>query len=316
MPIYNKFVDQAKKLNPRFLSMIIPSRWMASGLGLSDFRRAMLADRRVRNLVDYPSASELFPGVEVKGGICYFLWDRDSEGDCAVTTVRGQDVVGPLDRNLGEFDVFVRDSHALRILRKVQHKHEPSIIEILSVDKEFGWTSNFTGFQKAECPGDLPLYYIRKMKRGVGYIARKSVNKSEQLIDTWKVLVPEAFNGGDGVPHQITGKPLIASSPSVCTQSFLFFYVSSKTEAESIQSYYKTKFFRFLVSLRKITQHATRSTYTWVPQQVWDRKWTDEVLYKKYKLTQEDITFIESRVKPMSDDAPAAADEDEEVSDE
>jgi site-specific DNA-methyltransferase (adenine-specific) len=299
IPIYNKFVDQAKKLNPRFLSMIIPSRWMASGLGLSEFRRTMLEDRRIRRLVDYPVASEIFPGVEVKAGVCYFLWERDSEGDCAVTTVRGDDVVGPVDRDLREYDVFVRDSRALEILRKVQSKKEPSITEILSVDKEFGWTSNFDGFHETKRPGDLPLYYIRKMKRGVGYIARKSVSKSEQLIATWKVLVPEAFNGGDGVPHQIIGKSLIAPSPSVCTQSFLFFHVRSRKEAKSVHSYYTTRFFRFLVSLRKITQHATRTTYTWVPQQTWDCTWTDDELYKKYRLTKDDIAFIESRIRPM-----------------
>ncbi len=168
IPIYNKFVDQAKKMNPRFLSMIIPSRWMASGLGLSEFRRAMLQDRRIRKLVDYPAASELFPGVEVKGGVCYFLWERDSEGDCAVTTVRGDDVVGPVDRNLGEYDVFVRDSRALDVLRKVQSKEESPITEILSVDKEFGWTSNFDGFHERRKSGDVALYYIRRGKRGVG----------------------------------------------------------------------------------------------------------------------------------------------------
>jgi site-specific DNA-methyltransferase (adenine-specific) len=200
---------------------------------------------------------------------------------------------------LGEFDVFVRDSRALEILHKVQRKQEPSIIEILSVDKEFGWTSNFDGFHETERPGDLPLYYIRKMKRGVGYIARKSVSKSEQLIDTCKVLAPKAFNGGDGVPHQILGKPLITPSPSVCTQSFLFFHVRSGKEAKSVHSYYMTRFFRFLASLRKITQDATRSTYTWIPQQAWDRTWTDEALYKKYGLTKDDISFIESRVRPM-----------------
>ncbi len=299
IPIYNKFVEQAKKLNPRFLAMIIPSRWMAGGLGLSEFRQQMLQDRRIRQLVDFPAAAEVFPGVELKGGVCYFLWERDTEGDCAVTTVRGQNVIGPVDRNLGEFDVFVRDSRALEILRKVQRNQEPSIIEILSVDKEFGWTSNFDGFHETKRPGDLPLYYIRKMKRGVGYIAPKSVTKSQDLIDTWKVLVPEAFNGGDGVPHQIMGKPLIAPSPSVCTQSFLFFYVSTCKEAKSIRSYYMTRFFRFLVSLRKITQHATRSTYTWVPQQDWNHTWCDEKLYTKYKLTEDEIAFIESMVRPM-----------------
>jgi site-specific DNA-methyltransferase (adenine-specific) len=167
------------------------------------------------------------------------------------------------------------------------------------VDKEFGWTSNFDDFHKTERPGDLPLYYIRKMKRDVGYIARKSVSKSEHLIDTWKVLVPKAFNGGDSVPHQILGKSLITPSPSVCTQSFLFFHVRSRMEAKSVHSYYTTRFFRFIVSLRKITQDATRSTYTWVPQQTWDRTWTDEALYEKYNLTKADIEFIESMIRPM-----------------
>ena len=299
IPIYNKFVEQAKKLNPRYLSMIIPSRWMASGLGLSEFRDTMLKDRRTRKLVDFPLAGEIFPGVEVKGGVCYFLWERDNEGDCEVTTLRGRDVAGPVKRNLGEFDVFVRDSRAVEILRKVLLKQEVSINTILARDKEFGWTSNFDGFHETERSGDVPLYYIRKMKRGMGYIGRKAVTKSPHLIDTWKVLVPQAFNGGDAVPHQILGKPLIAPSPSVCTQSFLFFYIKSRKSAQSLQSYYTTRFFRFLVSLRKITQHATHSTYAWVPQQKWDRTWTDKALYKKYDLTKDDIAFIESMVRPM-----------------
>jgi site-specific DNA-methyltransferase (adenine-specific) len=125
------------------------------------------------------------------------------------------------------------------------------------------------------------------------------VTKSEHLIDTWKVLVPQAYNGGDGVPHPILGKSQIAPSPSVCTQSFLFFYVGSVDEAKSIQSYYATKLFRFLVSLRKITQHATHSTYTWVPMQAWDCDWTDAMLYKKYGITDKEIAYIESMIRPM-----------------
>jgi len=299
MPIYNKFVDQAKKLNPRFLSMIIPSRWMASGLGLSEFRRTMLEDRRIRKLVDYPIASEIFPGVEVKGGVCYFLWERDTEGHCAVTTVRGDDVTGPLNRNLGEFDVFVRDSRALDILRKVQRKQEPSVMEILSVDKEFGWTSNFKGFHDERKQGDVPIYYISKTKRSMGWIKRSAIEKSPELIDKWKVMIPQAYGAGEGIPHQILGQPFVAPNPSACTQTYLFVYVASKKAAESVESYVRTRFLRFLISLRKITQHATRSTYTWVPQQAWDRTWTDEALYKKYGLSKDDITFIESRVRPM-----------------
>jgi len=300
IPIYNKFVDQAKKLNPRFLTMIIPSRWMTSGLGLSEFRRTMLEDRQIRKLVDYPVASEIFPGVEVKGGVCYFLWERDTEGDCAVTTVRGDDVVGPANRNLGEYDVFVRDSRAIDILHKILRRKEPSITEILSVDKEFGWTSNFDGFHDKKKQNDVPIYYIRKTKRSIGWIERSAIDKSLELVDTWKVMVPQAYGAGESIPHQILGQPFVAPNPSVCTQTYLFFNLDSKRAAESVEGYLRTRFLRFLVSLRKITQHATRSTYTWVPQQSWDRIWTDKELYKKYGLTKDDIAFIESRIRPMN----------------
>ncbi len=309
VPIYQHFIEQAKKLQPRYLSMIIPSRWMASGLGLSEFRQTMLGDRCISELVDYPAANDVFPGVEVKAGVCYFLWDASHNGSCNVTTFRGGEKIGPIQRDLGEYDVFVRDSRAISILHKVLKHREPSINTILARDKEFGWTSNFDGFHETERSGDVPLNYIRKMKRGVGYINRKEVTKSSQLIDTWKVLVPQAFNGGDGLPHQILGKPLIAPSPSVCTQSFLFFHVSSKEAARSIQSYYTTRFFRFLVSVRKITQHATHSTYTWVPMQKWSQIWTDEDLYAKYRITRKEQDYIESQVRPM--ELTGSSDDDE-----
>ena len=305
VPIYQHFVEQAKKLEPHFLTMVIPSRWMASGLGLSEFRQTMLGDRRMRELVDYPAANDVFPGVEVKAGVCYFLWDTAHNGDCNVTTSRGGEVIGPMARNLGEYDVFVRDGRAMSILRKVLKHNEPSINTILARDKEFGWTSNFDGFHEKKRAGDLPLYYIRTMKRDVGYISRTEVTKSAHLIDKWKVLVPQAYNGGDGVPHQIMGKPIIAPSPSVCTQSFLFFSVDSEKAAKSLQSYYTTRFFRFLVSLRKITQHATHSTYVWVPMQNWDRVWTDDILYEKYGITKQEQAYIESQVRVMNLDNDA-----------
>lgn len=254
----------------------------------------------MRALVDYPAASDVFPGVEVKAGVCYFLWDAKHDDECTVTTIRGGTVIGPTKRDLGEYDVFVRDSLAMSILRKVRKYGEPSVNSILARDKEFGWTSNFDGFHNKEKPGDLPLHHIRKMKRDIGFIGRHDVTKSTHLIDTWKVLVPKAYNGGDGVPHQILGKPLIAPSPSVCTQSFLFFYVGSDKEADSLLSYYTTRFFRFLISLRKITQDATHSTYTWIPMQTWDRTWTDAELYKKYGITTDEQTYIESQVRAMS----------------
>ena len=299
IPIYNKFVEQAKKLSPRFLSMIIPSRWMASGLGLSEFRRTMLEDRRIRKLVDYERMDDVFPGVDFEGGVCFFLWDRDNEGDCDVTTISGDEVTGPVPRDLNEYDILVRDSRGLKILRKVLSAGEQSITDILSVDKEFGWTSNFDGFHEKQRSNDVALYYNRAGKRLFGWINRKDVDKSPQLIDTWKVMVPAAYGERGTRPATVLGPSFIAGSPSVCTQTYLFFYVDSKKEANSLNSYLRTRFFRFLVSLRKITQHATRSTYKWVPQQTWDRMWTDEALYKTYGLTKDDIAFIESRIRPM-----------------
>jgi site-specific DNA-methyltransferase (adenine-specific) len=298
MPIYQHFVEQAKALEPKLLCMVIPSRWMASGLGLNEFRKTMLADARMCELIDYPASNDVFPGVDVMAGVCYFLWNSTYSGFCNVTTLRGDEVVGPVARDLGEFDVLVRDARAISILRKVLAHGEPSINVILARDKEFGWTSNFAGFHAKEQPSDVPIYYIKAVKRSIGFIDRRSVTKSSHLVDTWKVLVPEAY-GGSTVPGPILGKSLIAPAPSVCTQSFLFFFVESGEVAKSLQSYYCTRLFRFLVSLRKITQHATHSTYTWVPMQTWNGKWSDEMLYQKYDITAEEQAFIESQVSPM-----------------
>lgn len=300
VPIYQNFVEQAKALQPRYLSMVIPARWMASGLGLSEFRQTMLNDQRLRELVDYPQAAEVFPGVEIKAGVCYFLWDAEYNGACNVTTIRGGESIGPIQRKLNEYDIFVRDARAVEILHKVAKRGENSVNTILARDKEFGWTSNFDGFHDDERVGDVPICYIRKMKRATGYINRNEVTKSVEMIDTWKVLVPKAFNGGDALPHQILGKPMIVPSPSTCTQSFLFFNVSSQEEAKSLQSYYATRFFRFLVSVRKITQDATHSTYAWVPMQSWDRIWSDDELYSKYGITKKERSYIESQVREMN----------------
>lgn len=298
--IYQLFVQQAMRLEPRYLSMVVPSRWLAGGRGLDDFRKTMLSGGHLRQLIDYPSASDVFPGVEIKAGVCYFLWDASFAGDCDVTTVRGDETVGPMQRDLSEYDVFVRDGRAISILHKIQKHQEPSINTILTRDTAFGLASNFDDFQQKQSVGTIPLYYIRRMKRGVGFIKQASVTKNSKLLDKWKVLVPEAYNGGDTLPHQILGKPLVAASPSACTQSFMFFYLESEKAARSVQSYYTTRLFRFLVAQRKITQHALHSTYSWVPLQEWDTAWTDEALYKKYGITEDEQEYIRSQVRPMT----------------
>ncbi len=299
--IYHLFVEQAMNLEPRYLSMVTPARWLAGGRGMDEFRSKMLSGRKLKELVDYPVSKDVFPGVEVKGGIAYFLWAGAHSGLTNVTTIRGKETVGPIARALDEFDVFVRDSRAVDILHKVKAKKEASITEILTGDTPFGIATNFDGWHQKEKSGDVALHLVKSGKRLVGYIPRDEVKKNNQLIDFWKVLTPEAgSDGGQKIPDVVLGKPLIAEPESICSQSFLAFWVDSESDAQSLQSYISTKFFRFLVSLRKITQHALRSTYTWVPQQKWDRKWTDELLYKKYNLSQNDIDYIEAVIKPMN----------------
>jgi site-specific DNA-methyltransferase (adenine-specific) len=297
--IYHLFVEQAKKLEPKFLSMVVPSRWLAGGRGLDEFRKEMLIARKLLRLVDYPVSKEVFPNVEVKGGICYFLWSNAYSGPCEVTVVRGDDETTS-SRRLDEFDVFVRDPRAVGILRKVLKAGEKSITEILTADTPFGIATNFDGFHDEKKSGDVALYYVKSGKRDIGFVPRKTITKNATLIDKWKVFVPKAgSDGGQKIPDSVLGKPWLSPPPSVATQTFLGFCVSSEAEARSVESYYRTKFFRHLVSLRKLTQDALRPMYSWIPIQEWDRAWTDKVLYKKYGLTKDETDYIEAVIRPM-----------------
>ena len=302
--IYHLFVNMAKQLEPRYLSMVIPSRWMGGatrGVGdFNGFRDRMLNDGHIRNLVDFPNSKEVFPGVDVKGGVCYFLWDSSYVGDASVKTIREGNEANAM-RQLNEYDVFVRDHMAIQILHKVKEKNEPSIIELLTADTPFGIASNFDRYSTSKKKGDIGLYFSRNGKRDVGYIERASITKNAGLIDRWKVLTPGAgSDGGQKIPDIVLGKPWICPPPAVCTQTFLAFFVDSEEEAESLESYYRTKFFRFLVSLRKITQNGFRSTYEFVPQQKWTQEWNDAKLYKKYNFTKEECEYIEYMIRPMN----------------
>ncbi len=299
--IYHLFVQQAFNLEPRFVSMVVPSRWMAGGRGMDEFRAEMLSSAKLAEIVDFPVSKDVFPGVEVKGGICYFLWEKAHAGRTNVTTIRGEEVIGPVARDLGEFDVFVRDPRAVEILHKVQAKSEPSVTDILTGDTPFGIATNFDGYRDTAKAGDVALHLVRSGKRLVGYMPRVDIKKNAHLIDSWKVLTPKAgSDGGQKIPDVVLGKTLVVAPGSVCTQTFIAFWVPSEAEAKSLQSYYCTKFFRFLVSLRKITQDSLRGTYTWVPQQAWNRTWTDALLYEKYGLNQAEIDYVEEVIKPMA----------------
>jgi site-specific DNA-methyltransferase (adenine-specific) len=295
--IYHKFVEQAKKLNPKYLSMIIPARWYSGGKGMDNFRDEMLKDNRIRQIVDYPEAIDCFPGVQIKGGVCYFLWDRENRGLCKVFTSSKGKIVSEMTRPLLEEDceTFIRYNEAISILKKVQKLKEISLKEKISVRKPFGLETTYKGEPK---PFDnaITLY----QNGGVGFIKQAEIKTNYEIIKFYKTLIPPLGSGSDTFPHTILGKPFVVEPNSACTETYLVASVfKNRKEAENLAQYLTTKFLRFLVLLNKPTQHATSKVYAFVPIQDFSESWTDEKLYKKYDLTAEEISFIESMIRPM-----------------
>lgn len=309
-PIYQRFVDQAKALNPRLLSMIIPSRWFTGGKGLDEFRESMLSDGKVRSLVDYPISADVFPRNGPKGGVCYFLWDRDNQGPCAVTT-NFQGETSTTTRLLLEpgADVFIRYNAGLSVLKKVAKvegdksgslglPNARRFDALVSVRRPFGLESTFRGRSNAR-QGDLQLL----QKGGVAHISRTEISAGKGLIDSWKIFVGFAAPGTgdkDTYPHRIISTPFVVEPGTVCTETYLAIGpFASRNEAESALSYLSCRLTRFLILLHKPSQNTTRQVYTFVPTQDWAVTWTDELLYEKYGITDDEIAFIEKVVRPM-----------------
>jgi hypothetical protein len=311
IPIYNLFVEQAKKLNPRLLTMVIPSRWFTGGKGLDEFRESMLKDDRVRSIDDYVIASDIFPGVALKGGVCYFLWERDNPGPCRVTTHFKDDPPATATRPLLETgaDVFIRFNDGLSILKKVIAVETGSadslslpegqrFDELVSTRRPFGFDSTTKG-KTTPGPGDLVMY----RNGGFGYMPRSDVTTGVELIDHWKLFVGFAAPGTgnkDTFPHKIISTPFVAEPGTISSETYLCIGpFSSKKQAESALSYLSCRLTRLLILLHKPSHNTTRRVYTFVPRQTWDRQWTDEELYAKYGVTENEIAFIEKVVRPM-----------------
>ena len=297
-PIYQLFIQQAKKLSPRYLTMIVPSRWFAGGKGLDSFRNEMIADTRIRELHDYLNASDCFGnGVEIKGGVCYFLWDRDNRGDCLVATHSSRGIISQQKRymKIGDNDVFIRRNEAISILEKVSAFKEDSFSTIVSSRRPFGLPTNITG-SKTRGSCDVILY----QRGGTAFYPLRGLTKNQEWINKYKIYITKAYNAGDDYPHQILNKPIFGDKGTCCTETYI---VLGPFESEEITnnviSYVCTKFFRFLVSLKKISQDATQRVYEFVPMQDFTKTWIDAELYEKYGLTEEEIAFIESMIKPM-----------------
>ncbi|MBN1356911.1 Eco57I restriction-modification methylase domain-containing protein [bacterium] len=311
-PIYHKFVEQTKALEPRYLSMIIPARWFAGGKGLDEFRKSMLTDNRLRSIDDFLSASDVFPGVGLKGGVCYFLWDRDYPGPCRVTTHFKDWPTSTVSRPLLEkgADVFIRFNEGLSILKKVMAAERGKATSMLlpenkrfdrlvSSRKPFGLETTFKGKINTKQTGDILVY----RNGGTGYINRDSISTGNELIDKWKLFAGYAAPGTgnkDTYPHRIISTPFVGSPGTISSETYLCIGpFDTRTEAESVLSYLSCRLTRLLILLHKPSQHVTRKVYTFVPTQEWTRKWTDEDLYAKYGISAREIAFIQKVVRPM-----------------
>lgn len=298
IPIYQKFVEQAKKLLPRFIIMIIPDRWVAGGFGLNEFRNSMLNDKRIRHLTDYIIASDCFPRVDIPGGVCFFLWDRDNEGDCDVTICHNEmstTVNRPLLEN--DCDVFIKYNEAVEIIRKIKNKKERNIVSLISSQRPFGLPTNFVGKNSFGNKFET-LVYGRNQE--ISYLDHSVVIPNQKLASGFKVFLSAAYGERIDTNLFVIGKPFLGKPNEICTETYVAVGpFDNECKARNFIEYAKTKFFRFLVLLHKPTQHLLKNTYSFVPMQDFSKPWTDEELYAKYNLTDEEIAFIESMIRPM-----------------
>lgn len=305
-PIYNSFVDMVKKIGSQYSSLIIPARWYGGGKGLDQFRDNMLEDRHIIKLHDFIHSEDCFPTVEIKGGLCYFLRDQTQEAPCHIFT-HDQSIVEQKPRYLkvDGCDVHIRFEEALEILAKVKNKMTNSFDSYVSTQKPFGLRTFVHGKNKPFA-NSVKLYE----NGGVGYISRNDVEKNDTLIDKYKVFISRAYNAGDGFPHQIIGKPIIGEPASCCTETYILIGPYEEREiCLNVERYIRSRFFRFMVMLKKSSQQVPSTVFTLVPNQDFtsssDIDWSksipeiDQQLYTKYNLSEDEINFIEKMIKPM-----------------
>ena len=296
MPIYQNFVTQAMKLNPRYLVMIIPSRWYAGGKGLDDFREMMLNNNHIRVLHDYFDSKLCFPGVDLSGGVCYFLWDRDNEGKCKViSTITNSETIQErylLEENA---DTFIRFNRAVSIIQKIRALGEKPFDQIVSARKPFGLDSSI----KLSEIGNQDMVYVYAYPKN-GYLDKINIYNGKNAIPLYKVFIAKAYGERGDFPYLVLGKPFIGEPNTICSETYLMIgETKEKFIAENIISYIKTKFFRFLILQKKNTQNAAKNVYSFVPMQDFSKPLTDKFLYAKYNLSDEEIQFIEYMVRPM-----------------
>lgn len=320
-PIYNLFVEQAKKLNPKYLCMIIPSRWMTGGKGLDDFRENMINDRKFRELHDFINPKICFPNNDIKGGVCYFLWDRDYDGMCNIFAYAPNEIRKSV-RYLKEngINIFIRDETLIDILKKVKTYNENTFDTIVSARKPYGLEAEtmvsaskygLPEFSDKKIAGGYEIFGLdEKMKRVWKYLPLDyPLPKKSPCLFKFKVFIAEAY--GCGAIGEVPSTPVLSTPKQLCTETFLEIGpFDTHLEAENVIKYIKTKFFRVLVGIQKQTQHTTQKVYRFIPildfksnnSVDWNQSISeiDKQLFLKYQFSNEEIEFIENNVQEMN----------------
>lgn len=298
--IYHNFINKANKLNPRYISMIIPARWYTNGkgMGIEEFRNTMMNDKRIKYLVDYKNTADCFPGVNIGGGVCYFLIDNMYKGKCNIYNCDSKGIRSKNERYLNEFDILVRDNTAIKIIRKCNK--EKKLNNIVKSYNYFCIRSYERGSEEKSKSDDLILL----SSEGKGFYSKEKITDKSNIINTYKAIITYAMSGGnkpssDG-NYQVISSLQILEPNEVCTETFLILDTFKDIqEAKNMLSYVSTKFFRFLLLQALTSIHITRESFCFVPVQTFTKPWTDAELYSKYNLSPDEIDFIESMIKPM-----------------
>ena len=296
IPVYNRFVDLAKKANPHYISMIMPAKWYNAGRGLEQFRSEMLNDKSISKLFDYIDPHDCFPTVDVAGGVCFFLRDNNYNGLCNFVSCKAGSQIANM-RDLSESEVLIRHQEEISILSKVQVNGQTYLNEVAFSQKPFGLRT----YVKPLAEGDIKLRY----NGGIGPYSRDLITVNSNLIDQWKIVTSRLTAEHAGETDRNGQKRIfsileILEPGTICTETYMMLCAcASQMECTNMLQYLKTRFVRALIAMATSTQQMSKANFRFVPLQDFSKPWTDEELYKKYNLTEDEIAFIESMIKPM-----------------
>jgi site-specific DNA-methyltransferase (adenine-specific) len=297
IPLYDKFINQSIKLNPRYLVMIVPARWYSGGFpAIKDLRENLTSTNKISTIHDFQDASECFPDVEIKGGVCFFLWERDYKGKCRFVNHSGGKIISSELRPLLEphCDTVIRNNEAISVLKKVQSFKEESFSSIVGTLWPFTVKSSFDSFHNSKKNVDDIFAFVMKNK---GYISSSEINKNINLVGKYKLFLPRSVGSANSKTDVL--KPIIGEPGTCCSGTYIICGPFNDLQTcENVLSYIQTKFFHFFLSLKKITQDTVKGCYELIPIQDFSHKWDDEMLCKKYNLSKDEIDYIDNSVWP------------------